>query len=93
MWGAQPAWLLAFWTLSLILDEWNQWVVNPRTFEVDMWNKYDYVVLSFSALAWRRPTCPRLTVCKRCAATSMSLALGERSFANSSFRALLAGAS
>ena len=49
--GVRPVWLLAFWTSSLILDEWNQWVVNPTTFEVDLWNRYDYISLSSSSIA------------------------------------------
>ena len=42
---------LYVWTLALVLDEWNQWYANPNTFEVDLWNAYDYVSLSLSTLA------------------------------------------
>ena len=38
--------LLFVWTLSLMLDEWNQVVsAKPGTFELTFWNKYDYVWL------------------------------------------------
>ena len=49
--GLNVNWLLTFWTAALILDEWNQWYANPNTFEVDLWNAYDYVSLSLSTLA------------------------------------------
>ena len=49
--GMRPATILACWTCSHILDEWNQWVVNPQTFEIDMWNAYDYVSLSATSFA------------------------------------------
>ena len=43
--------VLAWWTLALILDEWHQWVVAPQTFEFDLWNIYDYFLLSLTALS------------------------------------------
>ena len=46
-----PEWLLVVWTGSLILDEWNQYVVAPETFEVDLWNAYDYVSLTLTTFA------------------------------------------
>ena len=42
--------MLALWTGSLILDEWNQWLTAPRTFVIDLWNAYDYVALSLTTL-------------------------------------------
>ena len=43
--------MLSLWTASLILDEWNQWVVNPLTFVVDVWNAYDYWALSLTSFS------------------------------------------
>ena len=51
LFGFDLHWALAFWTCGLILDEWHQWHVHPQTFELDLWNKYDYVSLSSSSLA------------------------------------------
>ena len=49
--GLDMTWALAIWTVALALDEWNQWVVNPNTFEVDMWNQYDYINLGSTFFA------------------------------------------
>ncbi|KOO31412.1 transient receptor potential cation channel subfamily m member 2 [Chrysochromulina tobinii] len=48
--GLEPTYLLAIWTISLVLDEWAQWVVNPSTFELELWNRYDYTNLSITVI-------------------------------------------
>lgn len=40
--------LLFVWTAGLLVDEANQYLANPRTFQLDLWNRFDYVMLSIT---------------------------------------------
>uniref|UniRef100_A0A7S3B8D3 Ion transport domain-containing protein n=1 Tax=Haptolina ericina TaxID=156174 RepID=A0A7S3B8D3_9EUKA len=47
-----PEIVLIVWTLNYILDEWSQWVMKPSSFDVDLWNQYDYVMLTTTSIAF-----------------------------------------
>lgn len=44
--------MLFVWTLSLVLDEWYQWMIKPSTFEINFWNRYDRCYLGIFFIAF-----------------------------------------